>query len=368
MSGYAGALRRVGPIAAFGLLPAACLIELLFSELHAGIVAYDFREALLPAAKAVLHGMSPYGETTSRTLHNGTAFVYPPVVAYLFAPLALLRPLGAEIAASAVCLASALAALKVLGVRDWRCYGCALLWAPVLYTIHLGAVSTMLTLGVAIAWRYRRSALIAGAAVGLVIAMKLFLFPLLLWLLAARRPRAAAVAAASTVAFIVVPWAAIGFAGLTTYPHVLRVLSGIEASEGYTIPAAAAKLGGSWAFGEALCVLAAVACAAAVLIAGRAGNERAALTFSLGMALLLSPIVWLHYFALLLVVVALYLPRLHPLWLLPIALFAFPITPGAAPGWEVAAALLFVVACVTLVARAGRQTTSGAIRIEPLSA
>ena len=47
---------------------------------------------------------------------------------------------------------------------------------------------------------------------------------------------------------------------------------------------------------------------------------------ALGAALALTPIVWLHYFALLLVVVALMRPRLGLVWFVPLAMV---ITPGS---------------------------------------
>jgi alpha-1,2-mannosyltransferase len=338
----------------FGGLPAALLAGVIVAAIHEGTLAYDFHNAFFPAARAVLHGQSPYAHTTMQTLRAGTAFVYPPVAAFVFTPLALASPLIAGLAATAICLAAALLTLAVLGVRDWRCFGCALLWAPVICTIHLGAISTLLALGVAIAWRYRSSAWICGIAVGLVIAMKLFLWPLLLWLFAARYPRAGAIAVASMIAFLVVPWAAIGFTGLEGYPHMLHVLSAIEAHESFTIPAAVTKLGGSGQAGQAIGVVATILCAAAVYVTGRAGRERAALTLALGAALLSSPIVWLHYFALLLVVVPIYVRGFNVVWLLPIALAAFPAEPGAASGIETLTAIAAVAAILAFTVFAGR--------------
>src|SRR5579864_1211315 len=61
--------------------------------------AFDFRHAFLPAAHAVLHGASPYSSVGSRAVAEGTAFLYPPVSAYLLAPFTLLPPLAAEIVA-----------------------------------------------------------------------------------------------------------------------------------------------------------------------------------------------------------------------------------------------------------------------------
>src|SRR5581483_7342074 len=85
------------------------------------------------------------------------------------------------------------AALWLLGVRDWRCYGAAFLWPPVLSGVAIGTISPLLLLGVAACWRLRgRGGLVAAAA--LTVAAKLFLLPLLVWLWVTGR-RAVAVAA-----------------------------------------------------------------------------------------------------------------------------------------------------------------------------
>ena len=64
-----------------------------------GRFALDFRHAFLPAAHAVLHGASPYSAVGSRRVAEGTAFLYPPLSAYLLAPFTLLPPVAAEILA-----------------------------------------------------------------------------------------------------------------------------------------------------------------------------------------------------------------------------------------------------------------------------
>src|SRR5689334_12814361 len=57
-----------------------------------GKFALDFRHAFLPAAHAVLQGDSPYSAIGSRALSEGTAFLYPPIGAYLLAPFTLFPP------------------------------------------------------------------------------------------------------------------------------------------------------------------------------------------------------------------------------------------------------------------------------------
>ncbi len=333
------------------MLPVTALVVVAVSSDRAGVLGYDFRESFLPAAVAVLHGGNPYAATTLRALHAGTAFVYPPVAAYFYAPVGLLPPTAAAAVASALAAVAVPATLWVLGVRDWRCYGSALLWLPVVSAIHLAAVSTLLALGVALAWRFRDRAVTSGAIVGLVIALKLFLWPLGIWLLAARRFRGAVAAAVSTVAFLLAPWAAIGFAGFGSYPHVLRQLSAIEAHESYTLAAACEQLGAASTAGQAVGLLAGLLCLAAIArVALRGGRERTILVLALALALLLSPIVWMHYFSLLLVAVPLYTARFRAAWLLPIALGAFPVLPGAASALEIVAALSFAAGSIVLAA------------------
>ena len=48
-------------------------------------------------------------------------------------------------------------------------------------------------------------------------------------------------------------------------------------------------------------------------------QDVAALTLALAVAFVASPIVWIHYFLLLLVPIALTRPRLPPIWVVPFA-------------------------------------------------
>ena len=80
--------------------------------------------------------------------------------------------------------------LALVGVRDWRCFGATLLWMPTISAIHLGTVAVVLALGVALLWRWRDHAVRAGLVLGLVVALKLFVWPLILWLAITRRFKA----------------------------------------------------------------------------------------------------------------------------------------------------------------------------------
>src|SRR5207249_3654945 len=70
---------------------------------------------------------------------------------------------------------------------DWRVYGALFLWAPVLSGIQTGNLTLLLGLIAALAWRYRAKRLLPGVLVGVAVAAKLFMWPLLVWLVARRR-------------------------------------------------------------------------------------------------------------------------------------------------------------------------------------
>ena len=105
----------------------------------------------------------------------------------------------------------------------------ALISIPVMGGLAWGNATLLLVPLVALAWRWRDSWLRAGVVVGLAIASKLFVWPLLAWLLGTRRYRAAGIAAAATAAVILVPWALIGFDGITSYPDLLRAAERVYA-------------------------------------------------------------------------------------------------------------------------------------------
>jgi hypothetical protein len=313
-----------------------------------GRFALDFRHAFLPAAHAVLHGASPYSAVGSKALAEGTAFLYPPLTAYLLAPFTLLPPLAAEIAAVILIAAAVPAALLVLGVRDWRCHAIGFLWWPTIIGIQAGNLTLPMLLGVALVWRYRDRRWAVALAAGLVIALKLFFWPMLLWLVATRRYRTAALAAAASALFVLVPWAGIGFAGLRGYPHLVSSVSASEGPRSYSIAALLHTMLPSWAAATALETLLGAALLVAVLVAGRRGRDRDAFALSLVAILVLSPLLEMHYLALLLVVVALYRRTFGLAWAVPLLIWGAPATVAGSPAQVVH--VLTVVAATVAVA------------------
>src|SRR5262249_53637069 len=124
--------------------------------------------------------------------------------------------------------------LWLLGARDWRCYG-AMALAPATFTaVAIGTLTPVLFLGVAAAWRLRRTRW-CGLIVGITIALKLFLWPLLLWLYVTRRCGQAALGVAAAAALAAAAWMPIRFADLTSYPALVNRLSQVEAPRSLSV-------------------------------------------------------------------------------------------------------------------------------------
>jgi alpha-1,2-mannosyltransferase len=228
-------------------------------------------------------------------------------------------------------------ALRLLGVSDWRCYGLVIMSAPAVNSLALGAVTSLLLLAVAAAWKYREHPKATGAIIALAAVGKLFLWPLGIWLLVTRRVRAVFWFAFAAAGLWLTGWAALGFAGMTSYPRLLHVLSQAEQSTSYS---PLALLHVSERATTLLSLALAALVVAGVALAGRGpdGDRRALATAVIG-AIVATPILWLHYFLLLVVPIALYRPRLSGLWFLPLLLWATPSTHAHGVTWHVVLAL-----------------------------
>ena len=116
-------------------------------------------------------------------------------------------------------LACFAAALWIVGVRDWRVYGASALWAPVATEMRVAHLTLFLCLLVAVAWRLQDRRGAPGLAIGVAVALKFLLWPLILWLASMRRYREAAIAAASVAASLLL---LLPFIGVIEYLRLLR--------------------------------------------------------------------------------------------------------------------------------------------------
>lgn len=310
VSTLASGLVFVSIATAMTLAATVLIIPVLGTE----IVGFDFRGTLWDPAIAIRNGVSPYPEPVRAEIAVGNPALYPPLLMLLAVPLTLL-PWSVGLAVWTVFgMAAIVGALAALNVRDPRCYVIALVSLPVVAGLQWGNATLLLVPLVALAWRWRDSWARSGALVGLAIASKLILWPLVIWLLATRRYRAACLAGGSTTAFIVVPWGVIGFDGLTAYPDVLRVAEKVYATHSFSVATVFAGLG----FGSVQATLIALSVGVAVtslaFVAGRAGADTVSIALAVFAATLGSPIVWQYYYALLLVPIAIVRPRFSGLW------------------------------------------------------
>jgi hypothetical protein len=340
------AMRRAAEHALFGLVPLVALLALLDFQFKLSAIVLDFRLAYWPAANRLLHGLSPY-LVTNHQLAAGTAFVYPALSALAFTPFALLGRSAAEVLYMLGCIACIPAILRTLAIRDWRIYGVVVLWLPVYDGWSSGNVTLPLTLLVALTWRHRNRPLAAGLLTAVAISIKPFVWPLGLWLLATRRWKAAAWALGSGVVLNLLAWGIVGFNEIHVYLRLASEVTNALWKDGYSVLAVAHHLGFGRGVGEGLLLGASLLAASAVVYLGAVRRrERDALVLAVLLMLLASPLIWAHYFALLLVPLALCRPRLGVVWALPVLMWPMPPRQPV-HGWE--EALAWGVAAICLM-------------------
>ena len=344
------ALGQPWEIGAFLWIPAVALGFACWYELRARGTLQDFG-IFRAAALAVVHGDSPYVAATPEALAHFDKFVYPPVSALLFVPVAELPSEVGRGLVFAGGLVAIVCALRLLQVEDWRCYGVALVSTPAINSLALGALTSFLFLGAAVAWRYRDRTVVAAVAVACTAVLKLWLWPLVIWLLATRRWRSALVCAGVGTALVLGGWAVIDFAGLRSYPTLVHVLERIEAPASYSV---VALIGVGGSAETAVTAVLVVVLAAAVVLAARASDgDRRAFAAAVLAAVVATPLLWLHYLLLLYVPIALYRPRLAPLWFLPLLLWLTPSAHSQGVTWRIAVTLAVVGVVALQTAAAG---------------
>jgi hypothetical protein len=303
-----------------GALPLGFLGVITF-ELVTGSQPFDFH-TFWASGQAVLHGESPYPTSLPAVAERTEfrPFVYPAPAAVAMVPFAVLPETVAIFVWFAVGVAALFLALRLLGVDDWRCYGAAFASVPVCSSLSNGAISTLLVLALAALWRYRARPWVAGALLAALVVFKLYLWPLGVWLLATRRFGAAWRSVVLALAATVAGWAAIGFAGLREYPHLLDRLTGLVGDSGYAPYALFRSLGASPGAARAeMLACGAILLSAVFALARRRGGDHVAFTLAIAASLTLSPVVWPHYLALVYVPLAIARPRLSAAWLVPFA-------------------------------------------------
>jgi hypothetical protein len=328
-SGIAKGVERLLPYALFAVLPAVVVVTMVVIAVTTGPLAWDFRNELYPQAKTLLDGNNPWPEG-----------LWPPLAMVLAMPFTVLPSGTAGVAFALLGLACMALALWLVGVRDWRVYGAVGLWPSVLGDIRIAHLTPLLCLLAALVWRYRDRRLASGAALGLAGGLKFLLWPLGVWLLATGRVRAAVVGAivAAASLLLVVP-----FAPVIDYLGTLRDVTDRFDQDSYSPYGLLVRLGApnaaahsvSYALGAVLLVLT---------------WRRGSYALAIAAALVLSPIVWLDFYALAAIPLAIARPRLSWIWFLPLVTWGLPSSGIAADEVWGVGRVLVVFACVFWVA------------------
>lgn len=310
--------RTAASHASFGVVPIVTTILFLLMWSRSSVLALDFHNWFWPAGHRVLHGASLYTDPFPYT------FFYPAPAALLFAPFAAIPREIADALFVALNILAAIGALRTLEVKDWRLYGAVMLWPAVIVGWQTANVTLLFGFGLALAWKYRDSPIVTGALIALMFSVKMFVWPLAVWLIATRRWKALAWTVAGTAVINLVAWAVVGFAQLSTYAHALHTFAVWGDRSGYSLVSVALHLGIGQSAASALVLLIAAAGAITMLLGVTRRGD--AWTFATGVVLILaaSPVVWPHYLALLIVPLALLRPRIGFVWVLPLCLFTCP--------------------------------------------
>ena len=348
----------------FGVLPIVIFSWWLLWAVYspAGDWAFDFRQ-FWQGGNDVLNGVSPYpssemlagsGDDLGPTgIQEVFRFPYPAGAAIVLAPFGAFDFDFAAAVWSVLLIASLISAVLILGVSDWRVMGVVIGSAPAIGAVRLGTLTPVLVLLLAVIWRWRERWLIVGGALAVAIALKLFLWPLVVWLAATRRFAAAAFASILAVTSTLAAWAVIGFDGLADYPELLRRLSDVVADRGFSLVALGVEAGLSQDAASALQWLIGLGLLVGVWQTARRDRmDAAAFSLAIVAALALTPIVWLHYFVLLVVPLALARPTLSWSWGLLWIFWLAPAQENEGAAWRILLATAVVGAVAIVATRA----------------
>jgi hypothetical protein len=345
--------RRSAPNDALFILAPSLTLVLLYWVRHA--FAIDFvNQYWVVGQRLLTGGTGAYNWTHAQISSGANAFPYPALSALLFVPFALLPKAVASWIWVGAQMASVLATLRILSVKDRRLYALAFLWWPVIGGWETGNMTLLLGFLLALAWRYRDRPVVSGLLCAVMISLKPFVWPVGLWFLATRRYKAAGWALASGLALNLIAWGAIGFDQVSRYLHLDSAVTTALYRDGYGVISVAVRLGASRSVGTAVLIVIAVALGLLCVWLGRRWREQAALLIAVDLMLVASPLLWNHYFAILIVPLAILRPRLSREWLLPLVLW---VCPGGLQeaAWQ---ALLFLPITAALTCLLLRPTPS----------
>jgi len=314
-AGWVARCFLIATVVGVAIVSAGFAVQTTARAVHQHAVAEDFETSVWKPGRALLGGDSPLRHRSPEGTDVGS--VYPPIATVVTLPFSLPPYQLARLLWLATLAGGLFLSLRMCGLHDWRCYAAAGACPPVVAGLLYANVSLLLVLPVALAWRWRDRAWLVGPVLGLVIAAKVFLWPLAIWLAITRRNRAFVLMLGSAAVLTIVGWAIVGFDQMSAYSEMLRQHAEANDRDGVSVAALAEQVGVPWNEFAAL-----VAGFGALAVAFRnRRNQLGAFAWAVTAALLASPMVWWHYYALLLVPIALSAPVWSRIWLAPFALF-----------------------------------------------
>jgi alpha-1,2-mannosyltransferase len=240
----------------------------------------------------------------------------PPLWILLISPLGLLEPLVAYRVFVLITLVITVGYLAwmadELRLRSWwAAVGAVMLVlsSPLLGTLALGQLYPVLALGLVAAWvaDRRRKSLVSGCALGLVVALKPSLAPVLLWPLVRRRWGAFGAALVSGATATLVAAAVVGPGATLNWLRLLSDRSPSPYWDNASLPGAAARLFTENEFAQHVAILPwtiliayALGIGAIAITAVRIGRgSQVGMWALVAASLLASPIAWHNYLVLL---------------------------------------------------------------------
>jgi hypothetical protein len=319
--------RWLSPLAlAVALLGMATLVVLLVSWRTSAGWGYDFA-AYYDAAQRLAATGSPYqAETLGGPFGPGPAglYLYSPVLATLLLPASGLEFVSAALLWQVARVGVLMLACALMPVsRNVRLasLGVAALTPGVLQDLNLGNVSVIVTFLAVVSWRYLDSP-VSGIALAASLSVRPTMAVVAGWWILRRRlqPVAWTVVAIAVLVALTMPF--VGVTGWLDYATVLRNLSGVTG-----VPRNA-DLGsfvlnlGAPPLAATLALVAGYGVAVVAVLASLRRDRELGYVVAVAASLVLSPLLWSHYLALLIVPAAFLARRGHP-WAIALPLLTW---------------------------------------------
>ena len=272
-------------------------MALALVTVRGGNLGFDFA-AYARASQRILDG-APLYDLSVKVAGDFAAFFYPPPFALAFLPFALLPHDVGLWQWTALLIGAVAVGVAILPVKPrvrWIVLALCVIDWPILYSILLSQVGTLLFLIFAIGWRWRDRPVVLGLAMAAGAMVKIQPVILLGWAALTRRWRALATALVALGAGALISTVLLGpsvwldFIGL-----VGRVSGSVTTPKSMSLGAIAYQAGVAQGTAEIIQYASMVGVIAAVLVAILKGSDEVGYLTTVVASQIVSPLVWDHY-------------------------------------------------------------------------